>query len=305
MPKLRHTLLLAILATGSCLLAQHPPSKSAVSPSVHLPRQTADRDNYIRNFQFSDLAASLRDMSPSPERDYFAGVLANREGHVPESIVLLEKVVPQIRSSNPARAAVALQTLADDYVKLFAYDKAIAAYADLLRNFAAQLDRAERQSTKNDYGAARLLQGAPPQTVAFAGAIDLPMHRNAVLGTLDADLTVNGATASWILDTGANFSTVSASFARRLGLQLSKGEAQTQGVTGAENKLHIAILPELKLGGATVRNIVLLVLEDSSLNVPTGAKTRYQIDAVLGYPVLQALQRITFTSDGHFLAGPA
>jgi hypothetical protein len=31
---------------------------------------------------------------------------------------------------------------------------------------------------------------------------------------------------------------------------------------------------------------------------------RYQINAVLGYPVLQALKRITFTKDGHFLAGP-
>jgi hypothetical protein len=38
--------------------------------------------------------------------------------------------------------------------------------------------------------------------------------------------------------------------------------------------------------------------------VPSGEKTRYQINAVLGYPVLQALQRVTFTSDGHFLAGP-
>lgn len=303
MPKPRLTLLLALVVFSYCVLAQEPASKSTVSPSVHPPQQAADRDKYIRDFQFSDLAASLTEMKPSPERDYFAGVLANREGRVAESITLLEKVLPQMRA-NPARAAALLHTLADDYVKSFAYDKAIGAYRELLRDFASHLDDAERQSTRDDYGVVLLLQGAPAQTLTFDGSVDLPIHRNAVLGTLDVDLSVNGVTAAWILDTGANFSTVSASFARRLGLQLSKGEAQTQGVTGAENKLHIAILPELKLGGSTVRNIVLLVLEDSSLNVPSGEKSRYQIQAVLGYPVLQAMQQITFTSDGHVLAGP-
>ncbi|MDR3747433.1 MAG: aspartyl protease family protein [Acidobacteriota bacterium] len=63
-------------------------------------------------------------------------------------------------------------------------------------------------------------------------------------------------------------------------------------------------MPELKLGNATVRNVVLLVLDDSNQNVPTGEKTHYQVDAILGYPVLQALGSITFTSDGHFLGGP-
>src|SRR5262249_52968348 len=105
-------------------------------------------------------------------------------------------------------------------------------------------------------------------------------------------------------DTGANFSTVSASFAKRLGLQVSKEAAQTQGITGAENPLHTAIVPELKIGGATVRNVVVLVLDDTNLNVATGKTTRYQIHAILGYPVFRALQRITFTKDGHFLAGP-
>jgi len=117
-------------------------------------------------------------------------------------------------------------------------------------------------------------------------------------------LTVNGVEQPWIVDTGANFSTVSASFAARLGVRVSKGSAQTQGVTGAENKLHVALLPELKLGGAVVHNVVLLVLDDESLDLQIGKTERYQINAVLGYPVLQALKRVTFTKDGHLLAGP-
>jgi hypothetical protein len=290
------------LALGLSAWAQQATGAS-VTPSVRPPQPT-ELDGYIKNFQFVELAQAVASMKPSAERDYFEGVLANREGHVAESVALLEKAIPQIRASNPMHTALALHALADDYVKSFRYNDAIRTCKDLLDHFAGQLDKAERKSTQDDYGGALLLKDVPPQTISFEGPVDLATHRNPVLDTIDTDLTVGGVTASWLLDTGANFSTVSASFAQRLGVPLMKGTAQTQGITGAENKMHVAVLPELKLGGATVRNVVLLVLEDSSLNVPSGEKSRYQIQAILGYPVLQALGRITFAKDGHFLASP-
>ena len=297
--------LVLVVALTFCFsaLAQQATGTKTITPPVR-PQRPTESDSYVKNFQFVELARAVASMKPSAERDYFEGVLANREGRLDESITLLEKVVPQIRASNPMHAAVALHLLADGYVKSFRYNDAIHAYQDLLDNFAGQLDKAERQSTTDDYGAALLLKDIPPQTISFEGPVDLTTHRNSVLGTIDTDLTVDGVTASWVLDTGANFSTVSASFAQRLGVRLAKGTAQTQGITGAENKMHVAVLPELKLGGATVRNVVLLVLEDSSLNVPSGEKSRYQIQAILGYPVLRALERVTFTKDGHFLASP-
>lgn len=278
-------------------------AKISLTSSVG-PPQATELDSYIKNFQFVELARAVASMKPSAERNYFEGVLANRVGHLAESIALLEKVTPQIRPSNPMRAAVALHSLADDYVKSFRYNDAIRTYQDLLDNFAGQLDKAERQSTSDDYGMVLLLKDVPPQTISFDGPVDLTTHRNSALDTIDTDLTVGGVTAPWILDSGANFSAASESFARRLGVHLVKGTARTQGITGAENKMNVAVLPELRLGGATVRNVVLSVLEDSSLNVPSGKNSRYQIQAVLGYPVLRALGRITFTKDGHFFASP-
>jgi hypothetical protein len=302
----RSSPLVVVVVLAFCFRAlaqQATGPKTSVTPSVRLPQPT-ELDSYIKDFQFVELAQAVALMNPSAERDYFEGVLANREGHLAESIALLGKVTPQIRPSNPMRVAVALHSLADDYVKSFRYRDAIRTYQDLLDNFGGQLDQIERQSTSDDYGMLLLLKDIPPQTISFEGPVDLATHRNSALDTIDADLTVGGVTAAWILDTGANFSAVSESFARRLGLPLVKGTAQTQGITGAENKMNVAVLPELKLGGATVRNVVLSVLEDSSLDVPSGKDSRYQIQAVLGYPVLRALERITFTKDGHFLASP-
>jgi hypothetical protein len=285
---------------------QAPPANTSVSPSVKAsqPSTSPDPDACIKNFDYAQLAKAVEAMPRSLDRDYFGGVLANRAGRVAESIELLTKVLSHLESSEPARAAVALHSLADDYVKSYRYNDAIQAYEELLHKFASQMDKVERQGAKDDYHTVLLLRNAPPETVSFEGRIDLPTHRNPVLDTIEANLTVNGVEQSWILDTGANFSTVSASFAARLGVQLSHDVAQTQGSTGAENKLRVALLPEMKLGGAIIRHVVLLVLDDDSLNVPSGRTTRYQINAVLGYPVLHALKRITFTQDGHFLAGP-
>jgi len=66
-------------------------------------------------------------MSPGSERDYFAGVMANRTGHVEDSIRLLNSALPAIRESQPARAAIALEALADDYTKTFRYSDAARA----------------------------------------------------------------------------------------------------------------------------------------------------------------------------------
>jgi hypothetical protein len=285
---------------------QAPAPNASASPSVKDSQRStsSDLDGEIKNYDYAQLAKALDAMPPSLDREYFAGVLANRTGHLAESVELLTRALPHLKTSNSERAAGALHSLADDYIKTYRYNDAIRAFEELLQKFALQMDKVERQGAEDDYHTVLLLRNAPPQTISFDGKIELPTHRNPVLDTIDTDLTINGVEQTWILDTGANFSTVSASFASKLGLQLSQGAAQTQGVTGAENKLQVALLPEMKLGGATIRNVVLLVLGDDNLNVPAGKNTRYQINAVLGYPVLQALKRVTFTQDGHFLAGP-
>jgi predicted aspartyl protease len=76
-----------------------------------------------------------------------------------------------------------------------------------------------------------------------------------------AELEVNGVKERWLLDTGANFSVASKSFAEKLGLKPLPGTAQTMsGLTGIENPMKIAILQELRMGGATIQNVVLLIL---------------------------------------------
>ena len=260
-------------------------------------------DTYVQEFRVEELAASLQKMLPGPERDYFEGVLANRTGHVDESIRLLNNALPKIRASHRDRAAVALEILADNYNKAFRYADAGRAYDDLLAHFSDQLKGDHLQGTKDDAGVVHLLGRAPAQTVAWNGPTRLKTERDAI-GTLVTELTVHGVREKWLLDTGANLSVVSRSLAKKLGLQSLPGFGQTMsGLTGIENPLQVAIVPVLQIGGATLRSVVVLILDDDNLKIKLPNKS-YQINGIIGYPVFQALGVVTFFQDGFLEAGP-
>lgn len=258
-------------------------------------------DVELKNFELNRLQGQLHSMPPGAERNYIAGVLANRQGRTAASIRLLEKALPAIRASEPARAAIALRALAYDFTDTFQYREAAGAFDDLLEHFAAHSDQGDR----DDAGVVRILRDAPPQTVEWRGPVRLKIKRDPIASWV-AQLDANGVSGPWLLDTGANMSVVSRSFAARLGLKPLPGTAQTQAsTTGIENPLRIALVPSITIGKATLHNVVVLIMDDASLKIGYGkyGKRKYQIDALLGYPALRALGAITFYQDGWFEAG--
>ena len=264
----------------------------------------AGPDDDVKQLRFNDLEARLRAMPAGPERDYFAAVLANAENHVAESIHLLNDALPNLRTSRPDRTAIALETLADDYSKSFRYGEAARVDSDLLTNFVSQLTPEQLKGMKDDAEIMQILSDAPAQTITWDGPTKLKTEHNPI-NSRNADLTVNGVQGPWLLDTGANLSLVTKSFAERLGLKPLPGVAHTQaGLTGIQNELRVALLPTLQMGGARLHNVVIMILNDASMNIGLG-KQSYQINAVIGYPVFQALGSISFLHDGEFLAGSA
>jgi hypothetical protein len=285
-------LLCAVFGTGLQLSA---------GPKMN-PLSQRGPDADVKDFRLEELKSALDKMEPGPDHDYFAGILANRENHIAESISRLTRALPTIRASRPDRAALALEALADDYAKSFRYAAAARTDDELLVHFAHQLTPGDLKETQDDAEIMRILRDAPPQTIAWDGPVKLKAARNP-LNSQNVDLTVNGVRGPWLLDTGANLSLVTESFAGRLGLEPLPGIAHTQaGLTGIENPLHVALLSTLQMGGATLHNVVIMVLPDANMNINLG-KSSYQINGIIGDPVFQALGTITFLQNGQFEAG--
>ena len=289
--------MLRVLALTLCL------SLPAAAQTFTQTQSKLDTDT--AELRYDDLALDLAATPPGPTHDLFAGVLADRTNHLDDAITLLTPLASDT-SLSPTRLALVLGSLADANLKLFRYAQASALYTRLLTEAPSGLSPALLKDDQDDADTIKLLLDAPPQTIDINAPgttlTDIPTHSDH-LKSITADLTVHNITAPWILDTGANFSVVSESFARQLGLTLSTGVAHTQGATGAENPLRVAILDTLPIGTATLHNVVLLVLPDANLTIQSGWKS-HVIPAILGYPVFQALSVIRFTHDHHFQAGP-
>jgi predicted aspartyl protease len=155
----------------------------------------------------------------------------------------------------------------------------------------------------DDAALARILSGTSPQTISWQGPVKLKTSNNQI-GSRVAEIVINGVRGPWLLDTGANQSVVSRTFAKRLGVMPLQGVASVgSGLTGREASIRAAVLPTMQVGGAALTNVVLLVIDDENLRIGSGPEA-YQIDAILGYPILKALGVVTFTRD-EFLAGDA
>jgi hypothetical protein len=261
----------------------------------------ADLNQLLRDRRYLELdraLASKPNLSVS-DRIFFEGVMANRRNRVADSIKMLEPLVPTLSTADKDRAVVTLSTLADDYEKSFRYSDAANTYEELDRRFGLVMDENERQRVSREAARWSLLRGSPPQSVEVKQSFTVPTRRNRV-GLPEVYVDFGKFRESLILDTGANLSAISFSLAQRLGLKLSKASATSNGIAGRRMTIRTAVIPELQLGEAKLRNVAVIVINDNDMIVPS---LHYRIPGSIGFPVLSALGRITFFADGRFGVG--
>ena len=159
----------------------------------------------------------------------------------------------------------------------------------------AQAALERRNKGDDDVGMAAALVAVPPIRVVESASI---MLRDNPGGTKSADVTVNGVTLPWIVDTGAEISVLSQTSADRLGVRYVGG-AVTVGTATADVAGRIAVIDLLRIGGSLVENVPVLVLPDARLTIaahPTEPAST--IPGILGLPVLAAFGRIAWIDGG-------
>lgn len=81
-------------------------------------------------------------------------------------------------------------------------------------------------------------------------------------------------------------------------MKLLAGDIEVGSITGKKTKANIAICPQFTFGTIKVTHAIFLVFEDSALNFP---QIEYQINGILGFPVINALREIEITQEGTFI----
>lgn len=187
--------------------------------------------------------------------------------------------------------AEAYSIMGESHAKAYRYADAARAYstaATLARDSAA---RAEAANGAALWGA---LAAVPAQTVERAPEVRLATARDKAR-LLTTEVEAGGKRIPFVWDTGAGLSTISDSTAVEMGLRIVEAAVQVGSITGTRTPARLAIAPELRLGGATVRNAVFLVLPAARLSFP---QIDYRIRGIIGYPVIAALGPTTYLRAG-------
>lgn len=99
-------------------------------------------------------------------------------------------------------------------------------------------------------------------------------------GLMRASIKIDGHQSGTMLDTGASFSTISASVATRFGIEMFGHRVTVCSSTRRSVAVRLDIAKLLKIGNATIKNVVFIVMPDSELSIPC----RLRIGVIIGLP---------------------
>ena len=265
-------------------------SRSAVNPSTRdtVNRQSADLKPLYDAHRWFKLRDAVRAGKASA---FFRGVVASAFNDVRQAEKELRSFIKSAPDSEQVSDARAL--LIYLYQRAGQYRRASSEIEEAL---VAEPDDAGLKNARALFGA---LSRFPEQSVAE--------HRPSATrcsikgGNLFLPVEVNRKPASYIVDTGANFSLISEAEARRLGLTIHQGGGSQVGDSaGAAVDIRLAVAEQLTVGRIRLRNVCFFVVRDDQqpfVDLPSGER------GVLGLPVLLALQTLRWKQDGTFEAG--
>ena len=237
-------------------------------------------------FELRNAVESMNDL-PAPELEFYRGA-------VDEVFNRLDSAIAHLRNyleGDAAAAGLDLPLAQEAYALLRDAYRRAGQYRK-----SAEVRRLvlERYGTGLDASIWSVLADVPPQTVEILGPSDIKMENRSF------PVRIKDRIFYFTYDTGATFSVLDQSAAEELGLVLLGQGIKIQSVTGKLVNTRLAVVPEMRLGEAVIRNVVFLVLPDDSFRlrrVRDGVESR----GLIGTPVLAAFKEITETRDGHLI----
>lgn len=253
-------------------------------------------DAALTRWDMAVARALAETMPQGADRCAVEGTIANRENRLDDAARLLPACLAELERVRSDRAFEAFETLVDTYRRRGDYGKEHALLVRWLDAHSDSIDADELPGLRNELGTAAVLRGLPRPEATGATTAAMRTYLNA-LGTRNVDLRVAGVNLPWMIDTGANYSVVSDSAARRMKLTVHDVSYHAVGSTGHSVATRIAVIQSLPVGEVILRNVVAIVVPDAALHIRS-SRADYQIEATLGFPALAQLGQFRIDPDG-------
>jgi hypothetical protein len=183
----------------------------------------------------------------------------------------------------------------DNYFKTFQYAKAAEVDNELISHYKKAMDSTAYADVKNTALITNGLAGVALQEAHIPGDVTLPWTKNKV-GLMEIPVRQGDSTYLSIFDTRANISSISATYARKLGIRmLNVSYEEGAGVTGQRFQCTLGVADTLRIGEILMKNVVFQVMPDEVLYI---APVDLSLNIIIGYPVIAQWREIRIHHNG-------
>lgn len=227
---------------------------------------------------------------------YYTAYLDNVFNHNIDCINAVDSLINNFAAQLPDSVKAEMRLLqSDSYFKTYQYAKAAQADSTILKLYAKALHKDHIDDIKNDLLLRGVLKNTAPQHTIIKNNTSIPWVHDR-LGLIEIPVKCNSAVYNGIFDTRANISTITKTYAAKLGLHiLNVSYDEGSGATGIKFKTGMGMADSLYIGDILVKNVVFQVMPDPILYI---APVKFQLNMIIGYPVIEQLGEVHIYKNG-------
>jgi len=254
-------------------------------------------------FRLEALFASEGDQLDRAHRLFIRAHLDNAFNRNLAAAKEVDTLLSEFKSAFPDSTRAALLLLREDcHFKLFQYAAAAADDSSIIHGYAHAIGAGALADVRNNFLLRNGLRFTPRQMVDIPGAAEIPWQRD-VLGLMDVPVRHDNVQCSGIFDSRANISSITETYARKLGLRLLPVHyTESSGITGIEFTTGLGVADSIYIGDLLVRNVVFQVMPDSILYI---APANVTLNVIIGFPVIAAMGEIHIFRNGRIVVPAA
>ena len=286
--KLYPFLIAALLIIAGCQKSLKTSDTAALKRLQTLLKQN---EYFKLDAEFKLVNAKLADA----DRLYFSAWLNNAFNRNEDCIKNVDSLL-QLPANLPDTTKATLKRLQDDsYFKTYQYLKAAQCDSSILENYSKALKKDVIDDIRNDLIIRNGLKNIPAQQTIKKANTTITWKKDRV-GLVNIPVTTHAQTVDAIFDTRANISSITQTYAKKLGLHLlDVTYNEGSGATGIQFKTGMGIVDSLYIGDILVKNAVFQVMPDSILYI---APIKFQLNIIVGFPVIEQMQEVHIFKDG-------
>ncbi len=249
-------------------------------------------------FKLKNLLNASEDKIEKWQYLYFKALVDNAFNRHVESNKTIVKIFKNYSNQiNDTITSKLLEVRLLNSINLFQFKEATETSKKLQKDYKLLLDSSDLTDYINEINIWNALTDVPQQTISKTQDTKIQMTKDWV-GLWNIPVTVSDSTYDFIFDTGANISTITKSFAKKLGFKILETEFEVGTATDIKVKSGLAIADKISLGNIIYYNVVFLVLPDEALSFP---QINYYINGVVGFPMIEAMEEIHITKDDELI----